>query len=76
VLRFIRKEVTKEQIREVTQAAHDLGLHPKAFFMIGHPTETEATIADSIAFARSLPLTDITVQINTPLPGAPQFEVF
>ena len=54
----------------------DLGLHPKAFFMVGHPTETEETIQDSIDFARSLPLTDITVQINTPLPGAPQFEIF
>jgi len=76
VLDFIKKQVTKEQIREVAQAANDLGLHPKAFFMIGHPTETEATIRESIAFANSLPLTDITVQINTPLPGAPQFKVF
>lgn len=76
VLDFIKKEVTKEEIRQVAGAANDLGLHPKAFFMVGHPTETEETIQDSIEFAKSLPLTDITVQINTPLPGAPQFEVF
>ncbi|RLE27498.1 MAG: hypothetical protein DRJ61_01255 [Acidobacteria bacterium] len=76
VLDFIKKEVTKEEIREVARSAADLGLHPKAFFMVGHPTETEETIQDSIDFARSLPLTDITVQINTPLPGAPQFEIF
>ncbi|MCD4748901.1 MAG: B12-binding domain-containing radical SAM protein [Thermoanaerobaculales bacterium] len=76
VLDFIKKEVTKEEIREVAGAAADLGLHPKAFFMVGHPTETEQTIQDSIDFACSLPLTDITVQINTPLPGAPQFEIY
>jgi radical SAM superfamily enzyme YgiQ (UPF0313 family) len=76
VLDFIEKEVTKEQIREVVEAADEMGLHPKAFFMIGHPTETEATVRDSIDFAKSLPLTDITVQINTPLPGAPQFKFF
>lgn len=72
VLRFIQKRITREQIVRVVRDAYDLGLHPKAFFMIGHPTETEAAIRESIAFAKSLPLTDITVQINTPLPGAPQ----
>jgi radical SAM superfamily enzyme YgiQ (UPF0313 family) len=76
VLDFIKKQVTKEQIIDVAQAADDLGLRPKAFFIIGHPTETEDTIQDSIDFAKSLPVTDITVQINTPLPGAPQFEFF
>ena len=73
VLRFIRKEVTKDQIRAVAEAADKAGLHPKAFFMIGHPTETEERIRESIDFACSLPLTDITVQINTPLPGAEQW---
>lgn len=72
VLDFIRKKITCEQVERVVRDAHDLGLHPKAFFMIGHPTETEASIRKSIAFARHLPLTDITVQINTPLPNAPQ----
>lgn len=72
VLRFIRKRVTKDQVRRVVREAHEVGLHPKAFFMIGHPTDTEATIRESIAFANELPLTDITVQINTPMPGALQ----
>ena len=74
VLGFIQKQISPEQVAKVVGYAHDVGLHPKAFFMIGHPTETEASIRKSIAFAKSLPLTDITVQINTPLPGAPQTE--
>jgi len=73
VLRFIKKDVTREQVVRVTRDADDLGLHPKGFFMIGHPTETAARIRESMDFARSLPLTDITVQINTPLPGSPQW---
>lgn len=72
VLKFIRKRVTKDQVRAVAGHAHAAGLHPKAFFMIGHPTDTEATIRESMAFARELPLTDITVQVNTPMPGALQ----
>lgn len=73
VLKLIRKEVTKEQVRNVVQIADRAGLHPKGFFMIGHPGETRDRIRESIDFACSLPLTDITVQINTPLPGAPQW---
>ncbi len=75
VLKFIRKGVTKEQMRQVAQAADRLGLHPKGFFMIGHPTDTEATIRESIEFAKSLPLTDITVQFNTPMPGSEQWAI-
>ena len=74
ILKAIRKEVELDDIREAVQIAGDLGLHPKAFFIIGHPEETRATIKESIKLALSLPLTDITVQINTPLPGAAQWE--
>ncbi len=70
VLKFIRKKVTREEVRRVAETADRAGLHPKGFFMIGHPTETAADIEESIEFALSLPLTDITVQINTPMPGA------
>ena len=74
ILKTIRKEIKLEDIRKAVQTADDLGLHPKAFFIIGHPTETRESIMESINLALSLPLTDITVQINTPLPGAAQWE--
>jgi len=75
VLKFIRKQVTRDEVRRVVRDAHELGLHPKAFFMIGHPTETEKEIRDTITFAKELSLTDITVQINTPMPNAPQWAI-
>ena len=76
VLKLIRKDVSLDQVRSVVRAADELGLHPKGFFMVGHIGETRGKIEKSIALSRELPLTDITVQINTPLPGAPQWNVY
>ncbi len=76
VLKLIRKEVSLDQVHEVVAAADRLNLHPKGFFMVGHIGDTKESILRSIALAKSLALTDITVQINTPLPGAPQWDLF
>jgi len=75
VLDFIKKGITKEQVRKATTACEEVGIHTKGFFMIGHLIDTPETIRDSIEFAKSLPLTDITVQINTPLPNTEQFKL-
>ena len=73
VLDAIRKEVNLEDVRQSVTVADELGLHPKAFFMIGHPTETRESIQESMDLALSLPLTDITIQLNTPMPGSVQW---
>jgi radical SAM superfamily enzyme YgiQ (UPF0313 family) len=61
-------------MEHATRIADEAGLQVKAFFMVGHPGETPETVEESIRFATSLPLKDITVQINAPLPGTPQYE--
>lgn len=76
VLDFISKGITKEKIRAAITAAHEVGLRPKAFFMVGHMPDTRETIEETIEFAKSLPLHDVTVQINTLLPKTPQMEVW
>ncbi len=76
VLDFISKGITKEKIRAAITAAHDVGLRPKAFFIIGHMPDTRETIEESIEFAKTLPLHDVTVQINTLLPKTPQMEIW
>lgn len=73
ILNFIKKGITKEQVRNAVELCEKVGLHTKAFFMVGHPMETVETIEETIDFACSLPLTDITVQINTPLPNTHQY---
>ncbi len=75
VLGFIKKGITLEQVKKAVGWASELGLQPKGFFMIGHLPDTRETIQKTIRFARSLPLKDITVQINTPMPGTPQFDM-
>lgn len=76
VLDFISKGITKEKIRAAVTAAHEVGLRPKAFFIIGHMPDTRETIEETIEFAKSIPLHDVTVQINTLLPKTPQMEIW
>ncbi len=76
VLDFISKGITKEKIRAAITAAHEVGLRPKAFFIIGHMPDTRETIEETIAFAKTIPLHDVTVQINTLLPKTPQMEIW
>lgn len=76
VLDFISKGITKEKIRAAITAAHEVGLRPKAFFIVGHMVDTRETIEETIEFAKSLPLHDVTVQINTLLPKTPQMEIW
>jgi len=75
ILHTIRKGITKEQFASTVRVAKEQGIQVKGFFMLGHIGETVQTMAESIDFACSLPLDDVTVQINTPLPGTQQYEV-
>jgi len=76
VLDFISKGITKEKIRNAITWADEAGLRPKAFLMVGHMPDTPETIRETIDFAKSIPLHDITVQINTLLPKTPQMETW
>jgi len=76
VLKFIKKGVTKEQVRNVATWAAEVGMQPKAFFMVGHLVDTPETIEETMEFACSLPLKDVTVQINTPMVGTPQYGIY
>ncbi|MFZ5481620.1 MAG: B12-binding domain-containing radical SAM protein [Myxococcota bacterium] len=76
VLDFISKGITKEKIRAAVTAAHEVGLRPKAFFIVGHMPDTRETIEETIEFAKTIPLHDVTVQINTLLPKTPQMEIW
>jgi radical SAM superfamily enzyme YgiQ (UPF0313 family) len=69
VLKFIKKGITLEQVRNVTEWCRQLGINTTGFFMVGHHIDTESTIGQTIDFALSLPLTDIVATINTPIPG-------
>lgn len=72
----IDKGISKEEFKQTVRLADKAGLQVKVFFMIGHLGETPETISESIDLAKSVPIKDITVQINTPLKGTRQYEEY
>lgn len=70
VLDFVGKGTTVDEVRNATTWAAEVGIVVKGFFMLGNPTETNATLAETVAFAKSLPLTDVVATIATPMPGS------
>ena len=69
VLELIGKQATLEQVRAAVAMTRAAGLRAKGFFILGHPGETRETLRETIDFALSLPLNDISVSLMTPFPG-------
>ncbi|HOK03739.1 MAG TPA: radical SAM protein [Victivallales bacterium] len=70
ILKKIKKKTNTEQIRRIVTFAHKLNIFVKGFFMIGHPGEDMKSIEKTKKFALSIPLTDITYTIATPIKGS------
>lgn len=54
--------------------ARRAGLEPNGFFLVGLTGDTEASMADTIAYARQLPLDTMKCGITIPFPGTPMFQ--
>jgi len=70
VLNVIRKGITLEQITQAAVWTHRAGIRTRGFFMIGHPTETEESIRETIDLAKSIPIDDFQITFFTPFPGS------
>ena len=75
ILKFIKKGITTEQVRATANFADKAGIMVKGFFMLGHPTETHASLGRTRDFALSLPLTDVVCTIATPIKGTELYEL-
>jgi len=73
ILRLIRKNISIAEAEKVIGWCRREGIRTKGFFIIGHPGETPDTIDQTISTALDLPLDDVVVTINTPLPGTEQY---
>ncbi|HRS54073.1 MAG TPA: radical SAM protein [Bacteroidales bacterium] len=73
VLKVIKKNISLDAAHQVIGWCKELKIKTKGFFIIGHPTETIETINKTIQVACKLPLDDIVVTINTPIPGTQQY---
>jgi len=73
-LRLMNKQVTVEQGVRAAEAYRAAGIEVAAFFIVGYPGETVATIESTFALALSLPLDEISFNVPMPLPGSRLFE--
>jgi radical SAM superfamily enzyme YgiQ (UPF0313 family) len=75
ILKFIKKGITTDQVRKTANLADRAGIIVKGFFMLGHPTDTLASLRKTRDFALSLPLTDVVCTIATPIKGTELYEL-
>jgi len=73
ILRRIKKNISIERVQQVITWCSKLSIKTKGFFIIGHPGETIETINETIHTALKMPLDDVVVTLNTPMPGTLQY---
>lgn len=74
VLNDVNKNLTLDQIRNAAKLIKKVGIESLGFFLVGFPKDTEATMQETIDFAKELDLDLIKTGIIMPLPGTPLFE--
>jgi len=71
VLKRMRKGINFDKTRQALETSSRMGIKNWGYFIIGMPGETVQTIDETIAFAKSLPLTLALFHIAVPYPGTP-----
>ena len=71
VLRRAGKPTTLGRTQEIIAESYRLGITNWGHFQIGLPAETVATIQETIAFSRRLPLDRAIFRVAMPYPGTP-----
>jgi len=75
-LRFIRKPVKPERVRQLIEKCNRLGIYVFGCFMIGFPEETRDQIEETLEFAVRSGLDYAKVSAVQPIPGSELFSVF
>jgi anaerobic magnesium-protoporphyrin IX monomethyl ester cyclase len=73
ILRNVRKGANPAKARQALTWARKARIKNWGYFIIGLPGETEATIRETIDFAKTLPLDIALFHIAAPYPGTPFF---
>jgi radical SAM superfamily enzyme YgiQ (UPF0313 family) len=74
ILENIQKRATREENTRCAQIARDCGLKVKALMSLGHPGESQKTIAETRDWLLTTKPNDFDVTIITPYPGSPYFD--
>ncbi len=73
-LQLMNKHVTVEEGRRAACIYREAGIEVAAFFIVGYPGETEASIEQTFALTLELPLDAISFNVPMPLPGSALYE--
>lgn len=73
ILNLANKGITLEKVKKAVELIRKVGLQTTGFFILGLDGETEATMQDTINFAKELKLDFPKTGILVPLPGTPVF---
>lgn len=74
ILKIYRKQTDVEMVRRAVETSARAGIEPIGYFILGAPGETREQCAETINFARSLPLSAAQFMILIPLPGTEIYE--
>jgi radical SAM superfamily enzyme YgiQ (UPF0313 family) len=69
VLKLARKGITASRIKRAVKLVNTLGLESSGFFMIGLPGDTLKKFRKTLAFAKSLNLSEVRFYTAVPYPG-------
>ncbi|NLS78237.1 MAG: radical SAM protein [Chloroflexi bacterium] len=73
ILKRVGKGINKAEVEQALRWARAAKIMNWGYFIIGLPGETEATIRETIAFAKALPIDLVLFHIAAPHPGTPFF---
>lgn len=74
ILQLMKKRITLEEGKNAARLFHNAGIEVAAFFIVGYPGETIASIEDTFSYALELPIDLISFNVPFPLPGSPLYE--
>ena len=73
-LKLMKKQTTLEEGQNAVRLFHNAGIEVAAFFIVGYPGETTASIEDTFRYALELPIDLISFNVPFPLPGSQLYE--
>jgi anaerobic magnesium-protoporphyrin IX monomethyl ester cyclase len=73
VLDVVKHEVRIPRMIETLRQTRAAGIRVKGLLMMAHPTETEESLRETIAFLRTAPLDLAQITKFTPYPGTPSY---
>jgi radical SAM superfamily enzyme YgiQ (UPF0313 family) len=75
ILKTIGKGITVDQVKSAVKMIKEAGIAVDAYFILGHPNETEAQVKKTVDLAAELNTDTIAVGLMVPYPGTRVYEM-